>query len=183
MHGETVEPGACQPVPRCVCIEQRGTRRLIGLCPEHGLSNERVPTEPGLLPGGRRRGSHRAHGDAGPGRTGWSLITRACPSCDRGGFSIEQRYRFDRESNQTSLLSEKEAQALLRQGHGDQLKGTVRPDIVIHTGNPLQAQAVYDLKFPCPGRNEAKWNEYPEVYKRALRVAPVRVAPGWGLVP
>jgi hypothetical protein len=111
-----------------------------------------------------------------------------------GGFSIEQRYRFDRKSNQTSLLSEKEAQALLRQGHGDQLKGTVRPDIVIHTGNPLQAQAVYDLKFPCPGRNEAKWNEYPkdhphfplhqgEVYKRALRVAPVRVAPGWGLVP
>ncbi|NMO23200.1 hypothetical protein HPC49_48685 [Pyxidicoccus fallax] len=110
------------------------------------------------------------------------------------GFSVEQRYRFDRKSNQTSLLSEEEAQALLRQGRGDQLRGTVRPDLVIHGGDPLKAQAVYDLKFPCPGSNEAKWNDYPqehphfplnqgEVYKRALRVMPVRVAPGWGLVP
>jgi hypothetical protein len=111
-----------------------------------------------------------------------------------GGFSLEQRYRYDRKSNEFSLVSEKEAQALLRQGRGDELKGTLRPDVVIHTGDPLRADAIYDLKFPCPGSNQARWHDYPEdhpyfqrhqgeVYRDALRVMPFRVAPGWGVVP
>ena len=111
-----------------------------------------------------------------------------------GGFSLEQRYRYDRKSNKTSLVSEAEARALLRQGRGDELKGALRPDIVIHGGDPLRAHAVYDLKFPCPGSNPARWHDYPEdhpyfrldrgeVYRKALRVRPFRVAPGWGVVP
>jgi hypothetical protein len=29
--------------------------------------------------------------------------------------------------------------------------GTLEPDVVIHTGDPLQVQAVYDFKFRCVG--------------------------------
>jgi hypothetical protein len=110
-----------------------------------------------------------------------------------GGFSLEQRYRHDRKTNETTLVSEEEAQSLLRQGRGDELRGALRPDVVIHNGNPLQAHAVYDLKFPCPGTNQPQWHDYPkdhpyfrsnqgEVYRGALRVKPALVSPGWGVV-
>ncbi|MFP2906293.1 hypothetical protein ACLESD_14745 [Pyxidicoccus sp. 3LFB2] len=110
-----------------------------------------------------------------------------------GGFSLEQRYRYDPRTKETTLLSEEQAQTLLRQGRGDELRGTIRPDVVIHDGNPLRAHAVYDLKFPCPGSNYPKWPDYPPkhpyagikqgaVYDKALGVEPARVAPSWGVV-
>jgi hypothetical protein len=69
----------------------------------------------------------------------------------------------------------------------------LRPDIVIHTGNPLRANAVYDLKFPCPGSNHPDWTRYPEespfrglrqgdVYDTALKTEAARVAPVWGII-
>ncbi|OJH36055.1 hypothetical protein BON30_36300 [Cystobacter ferrugineus] len=67
------------------------------------------------------------------------------------------------------------------------------PDVVIHSGNPLEALAVYDFKFPCPTRNPPNWRNYPqghpyhrsnqgEMYEAALRVKPRRVAPVWKLL-
>jgi hypothetical protein len=38
-----------------------------------------------------------------------------------GDFRLEQRYRYDRKSHETSLVSEQKAQSLLRQGRGDEL--------------------------------------------------------------
>ncbi len=110
-----------------------------------------------------------------------------------GSFSLEQRYRYDRQTGQTQLVSQEEARALLKKNCGDELIGTLVPDVVIHSGNPLEALAVYDFKFPCPTRNPPNWRNYPqghpyhrsnqgEMYEAALRVKPRRVAPVWRLL-
>lgn len=79
-----------------------------------------------------------------------------------GGFSLEPRYRFNRETKEKELISPEEKAALLRQG-GEGLKGTLEPDVVIHSGDPLQIQVVFDFKFRCVNFDEApKWREYPE---------------------
>jgi hypothetical protein len=105
-------------------------------------------------------------------------------------FSLEQRYRQDPQTGQTQLVSREEARALLQRGCGAELEGTIVPDVVIHSGNPLEALAVYDLKFPCPFSNEPSWRDYEEghphhgsnqgdIYRNFLRVIPKLVAPIW----
>jgi hypothetical protein len=109
-----------------------------------------------------------------------------------GGFSLQQRYGYDREAKRVWLISEAQAQKLLRQGQGKLLKGTLVPDAVIHTGNALQILAIYDFKFPCPGSNAARWNLYPQghiyesnfqgdIYEEAFGVTPFRASPVWGI--
>ena len=112
-----------------------------------------------------------------------------------GGFSLEPRYRYDSKTRKTTFVSEAEAQDLLRQWRGNELKGTLKPDVVIHAGNPLQVRAVYDFKFPCTSEGEATpWLKYPEghshqgfaqnnMYWKALGVKPLRVMPWWGVMP
>jgi hypothetical protein len=109
-----------------------------------------------------------------------------------GGFSLQQRYGYDRETGRIWLVSETQAQKLLRQGQGKALRGTLVPDVVIHTGQALQILSVYDFKFPCPGSNEARWSLYPPghvyesafqgiIYEEAFGIRPFRVSPVWGV--
>lgn len=106
-----------------------------------------------------------------------------------GGFSLEPRYRYDK----ATFISEEEAQSLLRQRRGDELRGTLRPDVVIHSGGPLQVRAVYDFKFPCADSGRpTPWTRYTEgpnqgfdqkqVYWTALKVEPFRVVPWLGIL-
>ena len=110
-----------------------------------------------------------------------------------GRFSLEQRYRHDQRTGERRLISNEEAQALLRRGCGDELEGTLRPDVVIHSGNPLDALAVYDFKFTCPTSNPPRWSVYPEghpysglsqgeLYQDLLKVEPHLVAPIWKII-
>ncbi|WP_257455106.1 hypothetical protein [Archangium lipolyticum] len=114
-----------------------------------------------------------------------------------GGFSLEPCYRHDLRTGQTTFISCEQVEELLANGCSSELKGTIRPDVVIHTGNPLQALAVFDFKFPCvnkDGDKSSEWREYPEghpchglmnqgqLYKKALGPEPVRVAPRWGIL-
>jgi hypothetical protein len=112
-----------------------------------------------------------------------------------GGFSLEQRYRYDSETGQTSLVSRAEEEALLRRGHGRELLGTLKPDVVIHAGDPLRAQAIYDFKFPCVNSDKIPpWRKYPPghpyegasqaaMYEAALAVTEIwRVLPRLGVV-
>lgn len=105
-----------------------------------------------------------------------------------GRFSLEQRYRYDKQTRSTKLISREEARALRKQDCGEELKGTLVPDVVIHSGNPLEALAIYDFKFPCPSTNQPSWTKYPEghphypenqgdMYQQALGAAAFRVAP------
>jgi len=92
-----------------------------------------------------------------------------------GGFSLEPTYRYDSRSGQTKYL------------------GTIAPDVVIHTGNPLHVQAVYDFKFPCFHLDDMPhWNTYPpghphhriaqgHLYEAALSAPAARVAPRIGV--
>ncbi len=112
-----------------------------------------------------------------------------------GRFSLEQCYRYDPASGKVSLVSPEERQALLRQGRSCELLGSLVPDVVIHTGNPLEAEAVYDFKFPCVNSDgPPSWREYPpehpyagrrqgEIYERAFKTIVRRVAPRWGVIP
>jgi hypothetical protein len=109
-----------------------------------------------------------------------------------GHYSIEQRYRYDRKTGKLELVSQTEEQRLLRQGRQHELLGTLQPDVVIHSGNPLQARAVYDFKFPCIPGIQPTWTIYNrppyqdltqgEVYQEAFKVSPARVAPGKGVI-
>lgn len=80
-----------------------------------------------------------------------------------GRFSLEQRYRIiDLETGEKELVSTEEERALEESGNGGELKGTLKPDVVIHEGDPLNAQAVYDFKFPCVDTSSVpKWTPYP----------------------
>lgn len=111
-----------------------------------------------------------------------------------GNFSLEQRYRYDRQAGTLELVSNEEARTLLRMGCGGELTGTVVPDVVIHSGDPLRAQAIYDFKFPCVNIEATDWREYPaghpyvgnsqkQVYEKALGAEALRVLPRWGVLP
>lgn len=105
-----------------------------------------------------------------------------------GLFSLEQRYRYDRETGKLETVSKEEEQQLLRRGRKHELKGTIQPDVVVHSGNPLMVRIVYDFKFPCVKNTPPTWSIYTrppyqdltqgEVYKEAFKVTPARVSPG-----
>lgn len=85
------------------------------------------------------------------------VLTRLWPA----PFSIEQRYRYYPHSRILETISrEKEQQLIERRCTGD-LRGTIKPDIVLHSDyNLLQAAIIIDLKFPCPPSNPPNWTKY-----------------------
>lgn len=111
-----------------------------------------------------------------------------------GGFSLEPRYRYDRVRRTTTYVSPAEERALKSQGRWSELRGTIVPDVVLHDGNPLHAQGIYDFKFPCsPSNYEPGWRDYPDghpyegesqrdVYKKILGKDPARVTPWLGII-
>lgn len=111
-----------------------------------------------------------------------------------GGFSLEPRYRYDRVRRTITYVSPAEERALKSQGRWNELRGTIVPDIVLHDGNPLHVQDIYDFKFPCsPSRYSLGWRTYPEghpyaglsqeeIYGDALGTPPARVTPWLGVI-
>ncbi len=110
-----------------------------------------------------------------------------------GGFSLSPRYRYDPDTGRTEYIPREVVEELLRQGRGEELRGTLEPDIVIHEENPRRVQEVYDYKFPCVNKSEmSPWRKYQkghpyagrnqgELYRDALRVRPARVQPHLGV--
>lgn len=110
-----------------------------------------------------------------------------------GGFSLSPRYRVDPGTGRVQYLSAAQVQALLEAGRGAELRGSMEPDIVIHMGNPLQIQAVFDFKFPCVNGVRTPWRQYPEdhpyggltqkeLYMKFLSKNVFRVLPRWGVL-
>ncbi len=110
-----------------------------------------------------------------------------------GRFSLEQRYRYDSREGRWKLVSREEERLLEETGNGGELLGSLQPDVVIHAGDPLAVQAVYDFKFPCVNSGRVpKWDDYPddhpysgsnqgEMYERVLGAKPLRVVPRLGV--
>jgi hypothetical protein len=111
-----------------------------------------------------------------------------------GGFSLEQRYRYDMQTGRKKLVSTEEEKLLEETGNGGELAGTLKPDLVLHSGDPLRAQAVYDFKFPCVNTDRpVPWSKYPEgspyagrdqgeMYKELFEQRPARIMPRLGLL-
>ncbi|MCY1034098.1 hypothetical protein OV207_21775 [Corallococcus sp. BB11-1] len=111
-----------------------------------------------------------------------------------GGFSLDQRYRYDFNTKALELISAVTEQELIKSGRTGALRGTLVPDVVIHSGNPLRAELVFDFKFPCPVGGESRWHRYPEghpfenynqgqAYELALQAPAFRVSPILGAYP
>jgi hypothetical protein len=111
-----------------------------------------------------------------------------------GRFSREPRYHHDRQTGRKRVIPPDEVKALKDSGNVGELKGTLAPDIVIHLGNPVQVQAIYDFKFPCANIDKpGRWNDYPEghpfeelnqgqVYEQVLGVPAARIQPRMGVI-
>ncbi len=108
-----------------------------------------------------------------------------------GGFSLEPRYRYNPKTQKWEPMSRQEEQALLAQGRTGELKGSLVPDVVIHTGNLLQVLAIYDFKFPCVSTEDpVPWRKLPDgrrqnkAYNEALKPVqePFRIQPRIGVV-
>jgi hypothetical protein len=109
-----------------------------------------------------------------------------------GGYSLEPRYRYE-NGRTTHITPEKEAELLSQQKFAE-LEGTLKPDAVIHSGDPLRAQAVYDFKFPCVNTDRIPaWNRYPTghphagstqgvMYQKALNADVARIVPRLGVI-
>jgi rRNA maturation protein Nop10 len=111
-----------------------------------------------------------------------------------GRFSLEQRYQYNRQTGRRRLVSAEEERLLEETGNAGELLGSLKPDVVIHSGNPLDVKAVYDFKFPCVNIDTAPdWNKYPPghpyqgsnqgaMYHEAFGEAPVRIVPRLGVI-
>lgn len=110
-----------------------------------------------------------------------------------GGFSLEPRYRYDKQTGQRELITPEQEEALLEEGCYSELRGTIKPDVVIHSGNPLLPLAVFDFKFPCVNGDTVPWCLYTkgphkgrwqnDVYQEALGIEPEAIRPWLGITP
>ncbi|MFY0573954.1 hypothetical protein ACN28S_05915 [Cystobacter fuscus] len=78
-----------------------------------------------------------------------------------GPVSIEQRYRFYRHAKVLETVSREQEKRLLYADCAEELRGTIKPDVVLHADRHLlRAILILDLKFPCSGIGKPKWTEY-----------------------
>ncbi|RKH95267.1 hypothetical protein [Corallococcus sp. AB038B] len=124
-------------------------------------------------------------------------VQRELGATDAGRFSLAPRYLRDAKTGRTRWLDPEEVARWLAAGQFFLLTGTIAPDVVLHAlGNPLNVQAVYDFKFPCPVGNFPRWDPYPdghpfaskdqgEIYQQILKSegAPQLMSPNFGVTP
>ncbi|WNG31494.1 hypothetical protein F0U62_12190 [Cystobacter fuscus] len=78
-----------------------------------------------------------------------------------GPVSIEQRYRFYQHAKVLETVSREQEKRLLEADCAEELRGTIKPDVVLHADRKLlRAILILDLKFPCPADRDPKWTGY-----------------------
>lgn len=108
-------------------------------------------------------------------------------------YWLRPRFYVDPQTETWKHMDENMMSQILSKDGWSGLRGTIEPDIVILDENGFIIH-VYDLKFPCPETNVAKWERYGEgerwhywsqgeLYKKALGVTPRLVSPREGVVP
>nr|WP_242544231.1 hypothetical protein [Corallococcus sp. NCSPR001] len=110
-------------------------------------------------------------------------------------FSIEQRYRYYPNARFLETLSRAKEAQLIADGCTDELRGTIKPDLVLHGDRDLlKSVLTLDFKFPCPDTNPARWTEYGSnspyaydsqgaIYEKALGGRAMLVSPKAGVEP
>ncbi|NOK20325.1 hypothetical protein HMI50_25215 [Corallococcus carmarthensis] len=107
--------------------------------------------------------------------------------------SIEQRYRYYPNARMVESISPEKEAKLIAEGCTEELRGTIKPDLVLHADrNLMKAAVTLDFKFPCPDTNLPKWTPYGpsspyfgkdqgEIYKAALGGPAMLISPGFGV--
>ncbi|MCY1040145.1 hypothetical protein OV208_02340 [Corallococcus sp. bb12-1] len=76
-------------------------------------------------------------------------------------YSIEQRYRFYLNAGFVETISPEKEASIIARGCTEELRGTIKPDLVLHADrNLLKAALTLDFKFPCPEDNPPQWTTY-----------------------
>ncbi len=107
-------------------------------------------------------------------------------------FSIEQRYRYYPNARFLETISRAKESQLIADGCTEELRGTIKPDLVLHGDRDLLKSALtLDFKFPCPDTNEPTWTRYGTgtfagmsqrtVYEEALGGKALLISPRTGV--
>ncbi len=101
-------------------------------------------------------------------------------------YLLQARFRLNERTGQWEYLDKEMEDQIVSNLGWMALEGSIAPDIVIIDGNGVIIR-VYDMKFPCPGTNDARWDTYKtgrwtgrtqgELYAEALRTQPMLVSP------
>ncbi|WP_254360836.1 hypothetical protein [Corallococcus exiguus] len=76
-------------------------------------------------------------------------------------FSIEQRYRYYPNARFLETISKAKEAQLIADDCTEELRGTIKPDLVLHGDRDLLKSALtLDFKFPCPDSNLPNWTQY-----------------------
>ncbi|RKH79692.1 hypothetical protein D7X99_24230 [Corallococcus sp. AB032C] len=108
-------------------------------------------------------------------------------------FSIEQRYRYYPNARFLETISREKEARLIAEGCTEELRGTLKPDIVLHGDRDLLKSALtLDFKFPCPDTNLPNWTQYgpgspyegmsqKTLYQEALGGQALLISPRYGI--
>ncbi len=107
-------------------------------------------------------------------------------------YLLRPRFWLNEKTGKWEYLSENEVSQIVSEQGWKGLTGTIEPDIVIMDVNGFIIH-VYDLKFPCPETNTARWEKYNggrwhdemqgDIYADAFKVRPWLVSPRLGVQP
>jgi hypothetical protein len=107
-------------------------------------------------------------------------------------YRLRPRFQFNERTGTWEFMDENLVSQIVTREGWKGLKGTIEPDLILMDENGVVVH-VYDLKFPCPEANGAKWEKYGEgrwrdelqgdVYRDILGVQPRLVSPRQGVVP
>jgi hypothetical protein len=110
-----------------------------------------------------------------------------------GRFSIEPTYRRNPGTGDFTPLGDEEVELLKQPRFRYELKGSLVPDVVIHSGDPARINKIYDFKFFCALSDDMpNWRDLDkkaaftqqDSYMKAFnleRKQVLRVMPRWGI--
>lgn len=111
----------------------------------------------------------------------------------KDGYRLHPRFYVNPQTGKWEHMPEEMMSQIVTHQGWSGLRGTIEPDIVLLDANRVVVHA-YDLKFPCPRNNNARWETYGEgesweyweqgdLYYSALQVIPRLVSPRQGVAP
>ena len=107
-------------------------------------------------------------------------------------YWLHLRFMHNDATGRWQHLDENEVSQIVTREGWKGLTGTIEPDIILMDAKGFVVH-VYDLKFPCPETQGARWDWYTSgrwrdqsqgaVYENALQVTPRLVSPRYGVQP
>lgn len=109
-----------------------------------------------------------------------------------GRYLLQPRFRLNARTGKWEYLDAEAVRQLVSRQGMKGLTGTIEPDLVLMDAAGVIIH-VYDMKFPCPESNLARWERYTkgrwesykqdDLYSEALKVGPRLVSPREGVQP